>query len=152
MLFLPTPTVQEVCNLPGVLSVHDAHLWELTKGRYVASLHVRVSTELHASLSGIKMLHQEIRNVLHNFSIHNVTVQLEFGDGSLERSSCGTPCLSPSCLKVSCCPSDVAGLTLCKANQLLHHREFPTAASEISSVIKIQAPSPLGHSYIDTKL
>ncbi|MCI4376826.1 hypothetical protein PGIGA_G00192830 [Pangasianodon gigas] len=143
--------LQDVCSLPGVLSVHDAHLWELTKGRYVASLHVRVSAELHSSLSGIKMLHQQIRDLLHHVGIHSVTVQLEFGDGSLERSYCSTPCSSPSCVKVSCCPHDVAGLPLCKANQLPHHREFPVNMYETSSVLKIQALSPSTHSYTATK-
>ncbi|KAK3553338.1 hypothetical protein QTP70_000844 [Hemibagrus guttatus] len=144
--------LQEVCSLPGVLSIHDAHLWELTKGRYVASLHVRVSTELHSSLTGIKMVHQEIRNVLHNFGIHSATVQLEFGDGSLEKSYCSTQCSSPSCLKVSCCPPDVAGLPLCKANLLPHHREFPVDMYEISNVLKIQEPRPSIHFYTVTKL
>lgn len=144
--------MQEVCSLPGVLSIHDAHLWELTKGRYVASLHVRVSTELHSSLSGIKMVHQEIRNVLHNFGIHSVTVQLEFGDGNLEKSFCRTPCSSPSCLKFSCCPPDVAGLPLCKANLLPHHRELPVDTHEISNVLKIQEPRISIHSYTTTKL
>ncbi|TST98552.1 Zinc transporter 10 [Bagarius yarrelli] len=144
--------LHEVCSLPGVLSVHDAHLWELTKERYVASLHVRVSTELHTSLGGIKTLHQEIRNVLHNFGIHSVTVQLEFGDGSLEKSFCSTPCSSPSCLKVSCCPPDVAGLPVCKANQLPYHRDFPVGINEISSVYKLQAPRQSIDCHATTKL
>lgn len=149
---LPSSTVHEVCRLPGVLSVHDAHLWELTKGRFVASMHVRVSTDLHNSLSGIKILHQQIRNVLHRVGIHSVTVQLEVGDGSMERSNCSTPCSSASCLKVSCCPPDVAGLPLCKANQNPHCREFPIHTYETSSVLKIQAPLPSVHSYTATKL
>ncbi|KAM9477093.1 calcium/manganese antiporter SLC30A10-like isoform 2-T2 [Clarias gariepinus] len=133
--------LQEVCSLPGVLSIHDAHLWELTKGRYVSSLHVRVSTELHSSLSGIKTLHKQIRNVLHDAGIHSVTVQLEFGDGSLEKSHCSTPCLSPSCLKVSCCPPDVTGFPLCKANLPPHTGEFPLPVYETISVLKKEAPS-----------
>lgn len=144
--------MQEVCSLPGVLSIHDAHVWELTKGRYVASLHVRVSTELHSSLSGIKTVHQQIRSVLHHIGIHSVTVQLEFSDGRLERSYCSTPCSSPSCLKVSCCPSDVTGLPLWKANQLPYHGEFSVDAYETSSVLKIQTPRPSTPSYTATKL
>ncbi|XP_053476353.1 zinc transporter 10-like [Ictalurus furcatus] len=141
--------LQEVCSLPGVLSVHDSHLWELTKSRYVASMHVRVSTELHSSLSGIKMLHQQIRDVLHHVGIHSVTIQLEFGDGSLEKTYCSTPCSSPFCLKVSCCPPDVAGLPLYKANQFPQHREFPVDMYETSSALKVQVPT---HSYTATKL
>lgn len=149
---LPTPTVHEVCSLPGVLSVHDAHLWELTKGRYVASMHVRVSTDLHGSLNGIKLLHQKIRNVLHHVGIHSVTVQLEFGDGSMERSYCSTPCSSPSCLKVSCCPPDVAGLPLCRANQIPHYTEFPIHMYKTNSALKIPAPRTSIDSYTATKL
>ncbi|KAF4089925.1 hypothetical protein AMELA_G00043860 [Ameiurus melas] len=141
--------LQEVCSIPGVLSVHDSHLWELTKSRYVASMHVRVSTELHSSLGGIKMLHQQIRDVLHHVGIHSVTIQLEFGDGSLEKSYCSTPCSSPRCLKVSCCPPDVAGLPLYKANHFPQHREFPIDMYETSSALKVQVPT---HSYTATKL
>ncbi|KAI5611658.1 zinc transporter 10 [Silurus asotus] len=133
--------LQEVCSLPGVLSIHDAHLWELTKSRYVASMHVRVSAELHSSLSGIKILHEQIRSALHHVGIHSATVQLEFGDGSLEKSYCSTPCSSPYCMKVSCCPSDVAGLPLFKANQLPYHGETPTDTYETSNVLKISPAS-----------
>ncbi|KAF7710864.1 zinc transporter 10-like [Silurus meridionalis] len=133
--------LQEVCSLPGVLSIHDAHLWELTKSRYVASMHVRVSAELHSSLSGIKILHEQIRSALHHVGIHSATVQLEFGDGTLEKSYCSTPCSSPYCMKVSCCPSDVAGLPLFKANQLPYHGESPIDTYETSNVLKISPAS-----------
>lgn len=130
--------VGEVCTLPGVLSVHDAHLWELTKGLHVASLHVRVSTELQGSLSWISTLHRQIRDIFHRFGVHSVTVQLEFGDGSLEKSYCSTPCSSPSCLKLSCCPPDVAGMPVCKANQPIYSGDFSKDKCNISSAHKEQ--------------
>ncbi|XP_062851500.1 calcium/manganese antiporter SLC30A10-like [Trichomycterus rosablanca] len=139
--------LEEVCTLPGVLSVHDAHLWELTKGLHVASLHVRVSTELQSSLSGIKTLHRQIRDVFHRFGIHSVTVQLEFGDGSLEKSYCSTPCSSPSCLKLSCCPPDAAGLPVCIANPAVYSGDFTTEKHDMSSVLKEQEAKQLAKTY-----
>ncbi|XP_037394389.1 zinc transporter 10 [Pygocentrus nattereri] len=112
--------VEDVCRLHGVLSVHEAHMWELTKGRYVATFHVRVTPDLHSSHSGIITLHRQIREVCHRVRIHSVTVQLEFGEPVLNGTSCSTPCLSPSCRKISCCPADVTTLIACKANLSLY--------------------------------
>uniref|UniRef100_A0A4W4H7B7 Solute carrier family 30 member 10 n=1 Tax=Electrophorus electricus TaxID=8005 RepID=A0A4W4H7B7_ELEEL len=86
---LPFPQILEhVCELPGVLSVHDAHVWLLTKGRTVATLHVRVAKELHRSLGELETLHRHVREVFHKAGIHSVTAQLEFGDGGLKPSHC----------------------------------------------------------------
>uniref|UniRef100_A0A8B9KIH2 Solute carrier family 30 member 10 n=1 Tax=Astyanax mexicanus TaxID=7994 RepID=A0A8B9KIH2_ASTMX len=91
--------LEDVCRLPCVISVHEAHMFELTKGRFVATLHVRVSPELHNSHSGVITLHRQIREVFHKVRIHSVTVQLELGEGILNNCRCSTPCLSPSSIK-----------------------------------------------------
>ncbi|XP_066536172.1 calcium/manganese antiporter SLC30A10-like [Hoplias malabaricus] len=111
-----TKVVEDVCSLPGVLSVHEAHMWELTKGRYLATFHVKITLELHGSYSGIRTLHQQIREICHRVHIHSVTVQLEFDDLGLKGVRCSNPCLSPSCIKTSCCPTDVRALSACKAS------------------------------------
>ncbi|KAI4903435.1 hypothetical protein NFI96_001443 [Prochilodus magdalenae] len=128
--------VEDVCRLQGVLSVHESHMWELTKGRYVATFHVRVTAELHNSQSGIVTLHRQIREVCHRVRIHSVTVQLEFGEGSLNGARCSTPCLSPDCIKVSCCPTEVKALSICKANLNIYSE--PTLDMSDKSMLKEQ--------------
>ncbi|XP_062851498.1 calcium/manganese antiporter SLC30A10-like [Trichomycterus rosablanca] len=101
-----TLILEELCRLPGVLSVHEFHLWELVKDRNVASLHVRVTSDIEHSKDEIRRLHLQIRQVFHQISVHSVTVQMEFCDEELENSYCSTPCISRDCLKTSCCPVD----------------------------------------------
>ncbi|XP_026133531.1 zinc transporter 10-like [Carassius auratus] len=104
---LPFSTVLEsVCRLPSVVSVHEAHVWEIAKGRNVASLHVKVSSEPQEVCWDRPALHAQIQQLFHRAGVHSVTVQLESADGEPER--CEVPCVSPACLKLSCCPSGVS--------------------------------------------
>ena len=58
---------------PGVLGVHDLHIWTLTTGLYALSCHVVVDCEHFAC---VKL--EEIRNLLRDrFDIPHMTVQLE---------------------------------------------------------------------------
>ena len=59
--------------LPGVIGVHDLHVWTLTTGRYALSCHVVVTCEDFAC---IKL--EAIRDLLHEqFDIPHMTVQIE---------------------------------------------------------------------------
>uniref|UniRef100_A0A8C1P4M5 Solute carrier family 30 member 10 n=1 Tax=Cyprinus carpio TaxID=7962 RepID=A0A8C1P4M5_CYPCA len=82
-------SVESVCKLPGVASVHEAHVWELAKGRNVASLHVRVCADLQDPA-----LQTQIQQLFHLAGVHSVTVQLERADGE-------TPCGPPASRDVS---------------------------------------------------
>ncbi|XP_043110585.1 zinc transporter 10 [Puntigrus tetrazona] len=73
--------LESVCKLPGVASVHEAHVWELSKGRNVASLHVKVSADLQDST-----LQTQIQQLFQRAGVHSVTVQLERAD--VEMSCC----------------------------------------------------------------
>lgn len=98
--------VEDVCRLPGVLGVHEVHVWELARDRNVASMHVKVTSDLESSKGEIRHLHVRIREAFHRLGVHSVTLQIEFADEQLENSHCGTPCISCDCLKQSCCPAD----------------------------------------------
>ncbi|XP_067241827.1 zinc transporter 10 [Chanodichthys erythropterus] len=116
---LPLSAVLEsVCKLPGVLSVHEAHVWELAKGRNVASLHVRVSPDLHDQCwaAGTSGLHAQILQVFHRAGVHSVTVQLERGEGEQDAGRCSAPCVSPACMKLSCCPGGASSVSVCNGN------------------------------------
>ncbi|XP_026079147.1 zinc transporter 10-like isoform X2 [Carassius auratus] len=72
-----TAVLDSVCSLPGVVSVHQAHVWEIAKGRSVASLHVRVSSDRDPALQ------TQIQQLFHGAGVHSVTVQLERADGEM---------------------------------------------------------------------
>lgn len=112
-VFLSVP-VENVCKLSRVVSVHELHVWELTKGRNVATLHVKVSADLHEPSwrTGISSLHREIQEVFHHAGVHSVTVQFEHVDGEPDGGHCGAPCLSSSCAKLSCCPAGAASASV----------------------------------------
>ncbi|XP_056617450.1 zinc transporter 10 [Triplophysa dalaica] len=106
--------LENVRKLSRVVSVHELHIWELSKGRNVATLHVKVSADLHEASwrTGISSLHREIREVFHYAGVHSVTVQFEHVDGG----HCDTPCLSSSCVKLSCCPAGAASASVLHGN------------------------------------
>uniref|UniRef100_A0A672M6D8 Solute carrier family 30 member 10 n=1 Tax=Sinocyclocheilus grahami TaxID=75366 RepID=A0A672M6D8_SINGR len=84
-----TAVLESVCRLPGVASVHEAHVWELSKGQNVASLHVKVSADLQDPA-----LQTQIQQLFHRAGVHSVTVQLERADGEM-------PCCPPASRDVS---------------------------------------------------
>lgn len=100
-------SVEDICQLPGVLGVHEVHVWELAKDRNVASMHVKVTADLESSKGEIRHLHMQIREVFHRLGVHSITVQIEFSDEEMENRHCGTPCISYDCLRRSCCPADL---------------------------------------------
>nr|XP_055062339.1 zinc transporter 10-like [Misgurnus anguillicaudatus] len=108
-----TAVLQNICKLTRVVSIHDVHVWELTKGRNVATLHVKVSTDHHDSswrTNRILRLHTEILEIFHRAGVHSVTVQFEPIEVEQDRGHCNAPCLSPACTKLSCCPAAVSSV------------------------------------------
>ena len=103
--------VEDVEGLPGVISCHHVHVWQLSGEKLVASLHVQVSFpaeggEAKDENKGGKrymQLARIIRNCLHGYGIHSSTIQPEFleesrteathpqeeGTGSANRGSSG---------------------------------------------------------------
>ena len=60
-------------DLPGVLGVHDLHVWTLTTGLYALSCHVVVTCE---TFTCSKL--EEIRHLLHDrYGVPHMTVQME---------------------------------------------------------------------------
>ncbi|XP_067275503.1 proton-coupled zinc antiporter SLC30A1 [Pseudorasbora parva] len=91
-------------EVPGVLSVHELHVWELSDALTVASLHVHCPDGLTAT--DFDVLMAKIKDVLATFGIEHCTVQPEFvasgaGDGS-GRSVCSLRC-GQECAEKLCC-------------------------------------------------
>ena len=62
--------------LPGVLSLHDLHVWQLDSARVVGSLHVIV--DRGAAANDYRRIIDDVKGVLHAGGVHYSTVQPEF--------------------------------------------------------------------------
>lgn len=74
---------REVLSVPGVRSVHDFHIWNLTESFFIASLHVQIDST-PAQFSTIA---KSIRSIFHNHGIHSATVQPEFVSGDVSEDA-----------------------------------------------------------------
>jgi zinc transporter 1 len=69
----------DIQNLPGVLSCHHIHVWQLSDTKIVASMHMQVSFPISEE-GGEKymQLAKRARKCLHAYGIHSATIQPEF--------------------------------------------------------------------------
>ncbi|KAM5453961.1 Zinc resistance conferring protein [Microsporum audouinii] len=112
--------IEDIEQLPGIISCHHFHVWQLSDTKLVASLHIQVSFDIKGEGSDRYMsLARHVRKCLHAYGIHSSTIQPEFYPGSEEASlrpgsSQLTTVASESCLLEcgddcapgrQCCPS-----------------------------------------------
>ena len=70
---------EDIEGLPGVVSSHDIHVWQLSDTKVVASIHLQVDTEIKGEGSERYMrLARQVRRCLHAYGIHSSTIQPEF--------------------------------------------------------------------------
>ncbi|KAF1912608.1 zinc/cadmium resistance protein-like protein [Ampelomyces quisqualis] len=70
---------EDILSLDGILSCHHLHVWQLSDTNLVASLHVQVDFDFKGQGSARYMeLARQIRECLHEYSIHSSTIQPEF--------------------------------------------------------------------------
>lgn len=88
-------------EVPGVLSVHELHVWQLSDALMVASLHVHCPEGLSAAECDDLMA--RVKAVLATFGIEHCTVQPEFlaSDGSGAAPGDGSGAVRPVC-SLSC--------------------------------------------------
>lgn len=94
-------------KVPGVLSVHELHVWRLNQHKAVASAHVTIADP---SLELFQQQAKTINECLHAYGVHSVTLQPELAgedpnthglrrrDIAVCQMSCGT-----SCEELTCC-------------------------------------------------
>lgn len=81
----------DVEDLPQVVEAHHVHVWQLSDTKLVASLHVKVDTEIQGAGSARYMkLARDIRACLHGYGIHSSTIQPEFLQ-KVDEHSTGSP-------------------------------------------------------------
>lgn len=65
--------------LPGILSCHHLHVWQLSDTKLVASLHVRVVMDFkNEDAARYMQLARAIRRCFHEYGIHSCAIQPEF--------------------------------------------------------------------------
>jgi zinc transporter 1 len=70
---------EDIEDLPGVVSCHHLHVWQLSDTKFVASLHVQVAFDYNgADAPQYMKLAKSIRTCLHEYGIHSSTIQPEF--------------------------------------------------------------------------
>ena len=69
----------DISLLPGVVSCHHLHVWQLSDTKMVASLHIQVEYDFKGEGSARYMaLARAVRKCLHEYGIHSSTIQPEF--------------------------------------------------------------------------
>lgn len=70
---------EDIDSIRGVISSHHLHVWQLSDTKLVASLHIRIGSEIKDEGSESYMkLAKEVRLCLHAYGIHSSTIQPEF--------------------------------------------------------------------------
>jgi len=69
----------DIQNLPGVISCHHVHIWQLSDTKVVASMHVQLEFPITED-GGEKYMNlaRQARKCLHAYGIHSATIQPEF--------------------------------------------------------------------------
>ena len=82
----------DIEELPGILSCHHLHVWQLSDVKMIASLHVQVEFDFKGEGSARYMqLARAIRTCLHEYGIHSSTIQPEFCLDSEHQHTSGSP-------------------------------------------------------------
>jgi len=70
---------EDIQQLPGVISCHHVHIWQLSDTQIVASMHIQVEFPI-SEASGEKYMElaKTARKCLHAYGIHSATIQPEF--------------------------------------------------------------------------
>lgn len=74
---------QRIEQIPGVVEVHDFHIWNLTESITIASIHVKLDLPADNYIETAKL----IRNLFHEYGIHSATVQPEFVSGNVNETT-----------------------------------------------------------------
>ncbi|XP_010216509.1 PREDICTED: zinc transporter 10 [Tinamus guttatus] len=105
-----------LAHVPGVISLHEVHVWELAGGKNIATLHVKCQTPTDYQDAAYK-----IRKLFHEAGIHSVTIQPEYLEHKSSTLLCSSPCISRECDPQLCCSQQEASLP--KSNGCVEKRK-----------------------------
>lgn len=70
---------EDIEALPGVITCHHVHIWQLSDTKIVASMHIHVAFPIsEAGGERYMVLSKRVRKCLHAYGIHSATIQPEF--------------------------------------------------------------------------
>ncbi|XP_066559079.1 calcium/manganese antiporter SLC30A10 [Amia ocellicauda] len=132
-LALPS-LMDDLLAVPGVSGIHELHVWELCRGRTVATLHLHCLDR-----SAFSVASPRLREIFHRAGVHSVTIQPEFEEEDKGETGggqhCRAPCVSPKCQSLSCCKSDPnPALVSVSCNGNLSPAPSPPASEDDESV------------------
>jgi len=89
-------------QVPGVLAVHEFHVWQLSGSKIIASAHIRCH-----NLNEYMAIAERVKDFFHKEGIHSTTIQPEFIDeeiisGVVGDKECILECLK-DCSMNTCC-------------------------------------------------
>jgi cobalt-zinc-cadmium efflux system protein len=85
--------VQSVRDVPGVLDVHDLHVWTVTSGMAACSLHIRVGDQ--SVLEGQRIQRAVADRLEHDFDIAHSTIQVEVETCGVRDLHCNMRSVAP---------------------------------------------------------
>ncbi|XP_066276197.1 uncharacterized protein [Branchiostoma lanceolatum] len=101
----------KLMQIPGIVNIHEFHVWPLTGEKIVATLHVVFLSPLNYMEISL-----EIKDLLHDQGIHSATIQPEFSqvNTDVKRScqcllDCKTTCRPNQCCGPKGCSTDADG-------------------------------------------
>ena len=81
-----TALVAQIKAIDGVLNIHDLHIWTLTSGQHLLSIHLVASPQ--TSLRQTQIMICEVKNIAQQHHISHTTVQIE----TEQNEHCGQLC------------------------------------------------------------
>lgn len=70
---------EDIASIPGIESVHELHIWQLSDVKMIASLHIQIAFDPATDKGHQYMrLARAVRMCLHAFGVHSVTIQPEY--------------------------------------------------------------------------
>jgi solute carrier family 30 (zinc transporter), member 1 len=107
----PSLSCQLLCSrrqIPGVVSIHELHVWRLNQQKSLATTHIVVDNDSLANFQGQA---KTILECLHAYGVHSVTIQPELsplvktlsgGQARVADASCQMNC-GTVCETMTCC-------------------------------------------------
>jgi zinc transporter 1 len=108
-----------VRKIPGILAVHELHVWKLSGSKIIATAHVTCHNSVEYML-----IAQDLKSFFHKKGIHSTTIQPEFTDPieGIAMENCLIECLE-GCNPHTCCSQ--TNLTEENRNQLVSFNQQP---------------------------
>jgi zinc transporter 2/zinc transporter 4 len=73
--FQPDNIKKSLKKIPGVIAVHDLHVWALSPGKYSLTVHILISHDYDGNYDKALSIAQHI--ICDTYGIHHSTVQIE---------------------------------------------------------------------------